>query len=147
MSRFGTFCKFYIFGFCVTLTRIITFLNKFQGKRQVVVVILISGGLALFTYKSVQFDLAGFLLVELAAACSGARWALSQFLMQKDEMGKLSRYFLLIYRAVISLSNLKVVLILNRVKFWCVRWAINRKIPQLEVLIKTSFSLNFQHFI
>jgi solute carrier family 35 protein C2 len=51
------------------------------------VVLLISTGLFLFTYQSQQFDLTGFLLVELAALCGGLRWAVSQFVMQRDELG------------------------------------------------------------
>ncbi len=52
------------------------------------VVASIGGGLFLFTYKSDQFDLTGFSLVELAALCAGVRWALSQFLMQRQELGE-----------------------------------------------------------
>uniref|UniRef100_A0A914UMJ9 Sugar phosphate transporter domain-containing protein n=1 Tax=Plectus sambesii TaxID=2011161 RepID=A0A914UMJ9_9BILA len=51
------------------------------------VVLLISAGLFLFTYQSQQFDLTGFMLVEFAALCGGVRWALSQFVMQRDEIG------------------------------------------------------------
>ena len=46
------------------------------------VIALISAGLLLFTYRSAQFDLNGFLLVEMAAASAGVRWAMSQYTMQ-----------------------------------------------------------------
>lgn len=39
---------------------------------------LIAAGLFLFTWKSAQLDLGGLLLVELAAACTGVRWTVSQ---------------------------------------------------------------------
>uniref|UniRef100_A0A915K9D2 Sugar phosphate transporter domain-containing protein n=1 Tax=Romanomermis culicivorax TaxID=13658 RepID=A0A915K9D2_ROMCU len=53
----------------------------------VAVVALVSTGLFLFTYKSTQFHLFGFILVECAAFSSGIRWALSQFMMQRKEIG------------------------------------------------------------
>lgn len=51
------------------------------------VVFLISLGLFLFTYRSTQFDMLGFVLVELAAMCAGVRFALCQLIMQRSEMG------------------------------------------------------------
>lgn len=46
---------------------------------------LIAAGLFLFTWKSSQLDLTGLMLVELAAACTGIRWTVSQMVMQRDD--------------------------------------------------------------
>jgi len=51
----------------------------------VVVVTFISAGLFMFTYKSTQFQLNGFLLVLSASMLGGLRWTLSQKLMQRKE--------------------------------------------------------------
>ncbi|KAK4324708.1 hypothetical protein Pmani_004664 [Petrolisthes manimaculis] len=53
----------------------------------VVLVVLIAGGLFLFTYKYTQFNLFGFILVIIASLLSGLRWTLSQLVMQKAELG------------------------------------------------------------
>lgn len=53
----------------------------------VVLVVLIAGGLFLFTYKYTQFNLFGFILVITASLLSGLRWTLSQLVMQKAELG------------------------------------------------------------
>lgn len=50
-------------------------------------VMMISGGLFLFTYKAAQFNAVGFFLVLFASFCSGLRWTLAQFVMQKSELG------------------------------------------------------------
>ncbi|EFX69433.1 hypothetical protein DAPPUDRAFT_113613 [Daphnia pulex] len=52
-----------------------------------VVVVMISGGLVMFTYQATQFNLGGFLMVMFASFLSGLRWTLSQMVMQKSEMG------------------------------------------------------------
>ncbi|VDN44494.1 unnamed protein product [Gongylonema pulchrum] len=46
---------------------------------------LIAFGLLLFTWRSSQFELHGLLLIELAAACTGLRWTISQIVMQGEE--------------------------------------------------------------
>lgn len=51
------------------------------------IVVMISIGLMLFTYKSTQFNFLGFLLTLLASVCSGIRWTFVQLLMQKQKMG------------------------------------------------------------
>lgn len=51
------------------------------------VVAMISMGLMMFTYKSVQFDLLGFLLCLFAALSSGLRWTMAQLVMQKSKLG------------------------------------------------------------
>ncbi|KAJ6633951.1 hypothetical protein lerEdw1_014234 [Lerista edwardsae] len=53
----------------------------------VLVVLLIAGGLFLFTYKATQFDAEGFALVLGASFLGGIRWTLTQMLLQKDELG------------------------------------------------------------
>lgn len=51
------------------------------------IVVMISGGLCMFTYKSTQFDLFGFCLILFAAFMSGFRWSLAQLIMQKSKLG------------------------------------------------------------
>ena len=48
---------------------------------------MISTGLFLFVYKSTSFNLIGFLMCLTASVISGARWTLSQLVMQKDKLG------------------------------------------------------------
>jgi len=52
-----------------------------------IIVLMISSGLFLFTYKSTEFNLLGFLLLLIASFSSGARWTLTQLLMQKSKLG------------------------------------------------------------
>lgn len=51
------------------------------------VVLLVAGGLFMFTYKSTQFNAQGFVLVLCASFLGGIRWTLTQMLMQKAELG------------------------------------------------------------
>ncbi|KAM6378449.1 solute carrier family 35 member C2 isoform 2-T2 [Pluvialis apricaria] len=51
------------------------------------VVLLIAGGLFMFTYKSTQFNAQGFVLVLCASFLGGIRWTLTQILLQKAELG------------------------------------------------------------
>ncbi|TSM04847.1 Solute carrier family 35 member C2 [Bagarius yarrelli] len=53
----------------------------------ILVVLLIAGGLFMFTLKSTQFNLEGFVMVLLASFIGGIRWTLTQLLMQKAELG------------------------------------------------------------
>ncbi|KAM4622741.1 solute carrier family 35 member C2 [Discoglossus pictus] len=53
----------------------------------ILVVLLISGGLFMFTFKSTQFDSGGFVLVLAASCLGGVRWTLTQIIMQKAELG------------------------------------------------------------
>ncbi|VDO65270.1 unnamed protein product [Onchocerca flexuosa] len=46
---------------------------------------LITFGLLLFTWRSALFELRGLLLIELAAACTGLRWTVSQIVMQGEQ--------------------------------------------------------------
>lgn len=51
-------------------------------------VLLIAGGLFMFTYKSTQFNVEGFALVLGASFIGGIRWTLTQMLLQKAELGE-----------------------------------------------------------
>ncbi|XP_078062167.1 solute carrier family 35 member C2-like isoform X2 [Mustelus asterias] len=53
----------------------------------IMVVLLIAGGLFMFTYKSTQFNLEGFILVLVASFLGGIRWTLTQILTQKADLG------------------------------------------------------------
>lgn len=51
------------------------------------IVVMISAGLFLFTYKSTEFNTLGFILLIIASFSSGARWTLAQLVMQKSKLG------------------------------------------------------------
>ncbi|XP_012286689.1 solute carrier family 35 member C2 isoform X2 [Orussus abietinus] len=51
------------------------------------IVVMISGGLIMFTYKSTQFEVLGFVLCLLASFSSGLRWTMAQIIMQKSKLG------------------------------------------------------------
>eukprot|EP00063_Salmo_salar_P015149 XP_013989984.1 PREDICTED: solute carrier family 35 member C2-like [Salmo salar] len=51
------------------------------------VVLLIASGLFMFTFKSTQFNMKGFIMVLLASFIGGIRWSLTQVLIQKAELG------------------------------------------------------------
>ncbi|XP_050535353.1 solute carrier family 35 member C2-like isoform X3 [Daktulosphaira vitifoliae] len=51
------------------------------------IVFSISGGLFLFTFKTTDFSTLGFILILTASFSSGFRWTLSQFIMQKSDLG------------------------------------------------------------
>ncbi|KAK7791723.1 hypothetical protein R5R35_009372 [Gryllus longicercus] len=51
------------------------------------VVLMISVGLFLTTYKATEFNLEGFLLILGASFASGLRWTLAQLMMQKSKLG------------------------------------------------------------
>jgi len=53
----------------------------------IVIVLMISSGLAMFTYKSTDFVFVGFFMVLSASFLSGIRWTLSQLIMQKSQLG------------------------------------------------------------
>lgn len=48
---------------------------------------MIAAGLLMFTYKSTQFVVAGFILCLLASFASGLRWTMAQLIMQKSKLG------------------------------------------------------------
>ncbi|XP_053208081.1 solute carrier family 35 member C2-like isoform X2 [Panonychus citri] len=74
-------CIIFILGFAIIF--------GLEKKRisLVVVVILISSGLLMFTYHSTQFSSKGFILVLIASFLGGLRWTLAQLLMQRKDMG------------------------------------------------------------
>lgn len=51
------------------------------------IVVLISGGLIMFTYKASNFDFLGFVFILIASLSSGIRWSFAQLLMQRSKMG------------------------------------------------------------
>ncbi|KXJ70039.1 hypothetical protein RP20_CCG025049 [Aedes albopictus] len=51
------------------------------------IVVMISGGLFLFTYKSTHFDALGFSFLLFASLSSGIRWSFAQLIMQKSKLG------------------------------------------------------------
>ncbi|XP_014662079.1 PREDICTED: solute carrier family 35 member C2-like isoform X1 [Priapulus caudatus] len=74
-------CLVYILGFSI-LFRLEKFRWSLLG-----VVLTISGGLFLFTYRATQFNLEGFTMVMLASILAGLRWTLAQLVTQRKEMG------------------------------------------------------------
>lgn len=51
------------------------------------IVVMISGGLFMFTYKSTHFDALGFSFLLFASLSSGIRWSFAQLIMQKSKLG------------------------------------------------------------
>ncbi|XP_052872065.1 solute carrier family 35 member C2 [Anopheles cruzii] len=51
------------------------------------IVVMISAGLFMFTYKSTQFDALGFSFLLFASLSSGIRWTFAQLIMQKSKLG------------------------------------------------------------
>ena len=51
------------------------------------IVVLISSGLIMFTYKATNFDLLGFMFILIASLSAGIRWSFAQLLMQRSKMG------------------------------------------------------------
>ncbi|KZC08441.1 PREDICTED: solute carrier family 35 member C2 [Dufourea novaeangliae] len=61
------------------------------------IVVMISGGLFMFTYKSTQFGMFGFLICLLASFSSGIRWTMTQLTMQKSKVGLKSPIDMMFY--------------------------------------------------
>lgn len=51
------------------------------------IVVMISGGLCMFTFKSTQFNALGFSFLLFASLSSGIRWSFAQLVMQKSKIG------------------------------------------------------------
>ncbi len=51
------------------------------------IVVMISSGLFMFTYKSTNFNALGFTFLIFASLCSGIRWSFAQLVMQKSKLG------------------------------------------------------------
>lgn len=62
-------------------------LFSLQSWMLMVIVVLISMGLCMFTYKSTQFNMLGFIFLILASITSAIRWTFAQFIMQKSKLG------------------------------------------------------------
>ncbi|XP_053995025.1 solute carrier family 35 member C2 [Hylaeus anthracinus] len=61
------------------------------------IVVMISGGLFMFTYKSTQFGIFGFAICLLASFSSGIRWTMTQLIMQKSKVGMKSPIDMMYY--------------------------------------------------
>ncbi|XP_076247780.1 solute carrier family 35 member C2-like [Calliopsis andreniformis] len=61
------------------------------------IVVMISGGLFMFTYKSTQFVVFGFVICLLASFSSGIRWTMTQLIMQKSKVGMRSPIDMMYY--------------------------------------------------
>ncbi|XP_043248362.1 solute carrier family 35 member C2 [Colletes gigas] len=61
------------------------------------IVVMISGGLFMFTYKSTQFESFGFAICLLASFLSGIRWTMTQLIMQKSKLGMKSPIDMIYY--------------------------------------------------
>ncbi|XP_017881367.1 solute carrier family 35 member C2-like isoform X1 [Ceratina calcarata] len=61
------------------------------------IVVMISVGLFMFTYKSTQFEIFGFVICLLASFSSGIRWTMSQLIMQKSKFGMKSPIDMMYY--------------------------------------------------
>lgn len=59
----------------------------FQSASMFFIVLMISGGLIMFTYESTSFHLLGFTFCLIASFSSGIRWTLAQLVMQKTKLG------------------------------------------------------------
>lgn len=81
-------CILLLFDFFGMLLLFIIALPFDQNPLLIIVVLLISGGLFMFTFESTQFNLEGFVMVLLASFLGGIRWTLTQVLMQKAELGQ-----------------------------------------------------------
>ncbi|XP_063727842.1 solute carrier family 35 member C2-like [Symsagittifera roscoffensis] len=74
---------------CVVFVLIFAVILRLESPRvtTLIVVLLVSGGLFLFTYKSTQFNLGGFILVISASFLGGLRWVLLQMITQREDIG------------------------------------------------------------
>lgn len=85
--------SFHFFAYAASIIFSCCFLLSFlslseQNPFLILVVLLISCGLFMFTFESTQFNLEGFIMVLLASFIGGIRWTLTQVLMQKAELGQ-----------------------------------------------------------
>lgn len=79
-------CLFFFFPFWISHNFAIFPFD--QNPFLILVVLLISCGLFMFTFESTQFNLKGFTMVLVASFIGGIRWTLTQVLMQKAELGQ-----------------------------------------------------------
>ncbi|XP_078044022.1 solute carrier family 35 member C2-like [Augochlora pura] len=78
----------------------------------VCIVVMISSGLFMFTYKSTQFGIFGFLICLLASFSSGIRWTMTQLVMQKSKMGIKSPIDMMYYMQLWMLLPIVPVMLL-----------------------------------
>lgn len=89
--------KIKLFGTRYTMTKsttivfilIFAILLKLEKKSWslMMIVVMISMGLFMFTYKSTNFNALGFSFLIFASLCSGIRWSFAQLVMQKTKLG------------------------------------------------------------
>ncbi|KAK9302099.1 hypothetical protein QLX08_005819 [Tetragonisca angustula] len=75
------------------------------------IVTMISGGLFMFTYKSTQFGIFGFIICLLASFSSGIRWTMTQLIMQKSKLGMKSPIDMMYYMQLWMLLPIVPVMI------------------------------------
>ncbi|XP_012238323.1 solute carrier family 35 member C2 [Bombus impatiens] len=75
------------------------------------IVVMISGGLFMFTYKSTQFEVFGFVICLLASFLSGIRWTMTQLVMQKSKLGMKSPIDMMYYMQLWMLLPIVPVMI------------------------------------
>ncbi|XP_028523257.1 solute carrier family 35 member C2 isoform X2 [Apis cerana] len=75
------------------------------------IVVMISGGLFMFTYKSTQFGIFGFVICLLASFSSGIRWTMTQLIMQKSKFGMKSPIDMMYYMQLWMLLPIVPVMI------------------------------------
>ncbi|XKL67507.1 hypothetical protein PGB90_002998 [Kerria lacca] len=80
----------------VLLFGILLHLEK-NSLRIILIVFMISTGLALFTYKSAQFNVVGFVIAMSSAFMSGLRWTLTQYVLQESDLGLENPFDLMYY--------------------------------------------------
>ncbi|XP_001944755.4 solute carrier family 35 member C2 isoform X2 [Acyrthosiphon pisum] len=90
------------------------------------IVFSISGGLFLFTFKTTDFSTLGFILLLTASFASGFRWTLSQFVMQKADMGMKSPVDMMYFsQPWMFIAIFPISLFLEGNDFW--NWWINNE--------------------
>ena len=86
----------------------------FQRPSIIAIVFFIACGLFLFTFKSTQFHMEGFLMVLSASFFGGLRWTLAQVVVQKDELGNILIYTNnILYRSILIWIYLRFCLFSN----------------------------------
>ncbi|XP_016138629.1 collagen alpha-1(XX) chain [Sinocyclocheilus grahami] len=91
----------------------------------ILVVLLITSGLFMFTLKSTQFNLEGFIMVLLASFIGGIRWTLTQVLMQKAELG--------LQNPIDTMYHLQPLMFLGLFPLFL----LNEEVPQPELMLTT----------
>ncbi|XP_051163493.1 solute carrier family 35 member C2 [Leptopilina boulardi] len=83
------------------------------------IVLMISGGLIMFTYESTSFHLLGFTFCLIASFSSGIRWTLAQLVMQKTKLGFKNPIDMMYYmQPWILISTIFVTCVIEDVKIY-----------------------------